>query len=84
MIIRVNLKDHSYQHVTKTLMYDFESTSLKFTQAKKFDETSNIRAWIFQVHFQELLEEEKLKTNRAVDDDYVLQPFPKHSFDPHV
>ena len=39
------------------------------------------------MHSQDLLEDEKLKTDRAIsgaDEDYVPQPFPKHSFDPHV
>ena len=46
VITRVNLKDHSYQDVTKTLVEEFESASSDFTQEIFFDETSKIGAWI--------------------------------------
>ena len=85
MISRVNLKYHSYRDALNTPLKEFDSASSNFTQANKTDVTSELGAWIFRLHSQDLLDEEKLKIDRAIiDEDKVPQPFLKHSFDPHV
>ena len=69
----------------KAEVKEFEFVSLEFNPANKIDAISKVGAWICQVHSQELLDEEKLKTDREIiDKDYIPRPFPKHTFDPHM
>ena len=76
VITRVNLQDHSYRDVTKTPIEEFESGSTYMNRSNKTDLTSEIGAWICQVHSQSLLDEEKLLTDKAVvDEPYIPQPF---------
>ena len=85
VITRVNLQDHSYRDVTKSPIEEFESGSSYLNPSKETDLTSEIGAWICQVHSQNLLDEEKILTDKAVVDEvYIPQPFPEDEIDPHL
>ena len=85
VITRVNLQDHSYRDVTKSPIEEFESGSSYLNPSKETDLTSEIGAWICQVHSQNLLDEEKILTDKAVvDEAYIPQPFPEDEIDPHL
>ena len=81
---RVNLKDHTFRDVTKTPVDEFESASSDLTPRTSTATTSVKDAWICEVPSQDLLEEDKRKTDRLINiKDYIPIPFPEDDIDPY-
>ena len=81
---RVNLRDHTFRDVTKTPVDEFESASSDLTPHTSTATTSVKDAWICAVPSQDLLEEDKRKTDRLINiKDYIPIPFPEDDIDPY-
>ena len=77
-ITQVDLKDHSYRDVARTLVEDFKSAT--------FDEKSAMPSWATQRHIYGCVEHEILLKEQcalsldAPNDAYILEPFPEDEF----
>ena len=70
----INLSNHSYRDVARTLVEDFESATTATTKSSKPSwEHSGSHLWMCEASKGEIDEED---VEPKLDEDYILEPFP--------